>query len=242
MLRSTSGTVILLAGLGLLGIGCSDDGDDDQPSDPAAFELTSPAFDAGQALPLEYTCTGKNFPFSGSPPVDHTSPELTWTAGPANTQSYAIVFKDVTLTTGTPLNELGYHWAIYNIPASVRSLPRALASGNPIAAVAGAKQYSGPLFNDGYVGPCPSWGVAPGAPPLDPPATVVTDNYTFTVFAMPTATITAPAERPAPGADAPPISYVRDLDDYFLANAIGKTSLATTSNAQPAMFATPPAP
>jgi hypothetical protein len=35
---------------------------------------------------------------------------------------------------------------------------------------------------------------------------------------------------------------VRDLDTYFIANAIGTAQLATTSNAQPAMFATPPAP
>ena len=43
-------------------------------------------------------------------------------------------------------------------------------------------------------------------------------------------------------ANAPPISYVRDLDEYFIANAIATAKLAGTSDAQPAMFAPPPAP
>ncbi|WP_437981103.1 hypothetical protein [Sorangium sp. So ce117] len=177
------------------------------------------------------------------PPVDHTSPELNWTAGPDGTQSYAIVFKDVTLVTGSPPDERGYHWVIWNIPASVRSLPKKLASGNPITGVAGAKQYSDPLFNDGYVGPCPSWGVAPGSPLLDtdPPPTVKTDSYTFTVFALPTATFTEPAMRPAPAASEPPISWVKDIDSALIDQAIGTAVLDTTSDAQPAEFAVPPA-
>jgi phosphatidylethanolamine-binding protein (PEBP) family uncharacterized protein len=165
-------------------------------------------------------------------------PELKWTAGPAGTLSYAIVFKDVTLTTLTPINELGYHWAIWNIPPSVLSLPKGLPSGNPIAAVAGAEQYSGRLFNDGYIGPCPSWSVAPGSPLLgmDPAPTVSTDNYSFTVFALPTATFAEPAMRAA----ASGVTWVRDIDDALIAQAIGTAVLKATSDAQPAMFATPP--
>jgi len=242
MLVKLDKMVVLVLGLTSLAFACSDGDDGEKPQEmPADFDLTSSAFSDGQPLPLEYTCSGKSFPFSGMPPVDHTLPALSWTAGPAGTQSYAIVFKDVTLTTGTPINELGYHWAIWNIPPSVLSLPRGLPSGNPVAAVPGAKQYSGALFNDGYIGPCPSWSVAPGSPLLGstPPPAVSTDSYTFTVFAMPTAPITEPTMRPEPGADAPPMSYVRDLDEFFIANAIGSASLATTSDAQPAMFATP---
>ena len=239
---SRSSMSLLTFGVGLFAAatnGCSD-----EKSPATTFAITSAAFQDGQAIPDEYTCTGKTFPYSGSPPVDHTSPQLSWTAGPAGTMSYAIVFKDTTLTTATPINELGYHWAIYNIPTSVLSLAKGLPSGNPIAAVTGAKQYSGPLFNDGFVGPCPSWSVAPGSPLLgtDPAPTVSTDSYTFTVFAMPTATITEPTMRPAPATDAPPISYTKDLDDTLIANAIASAKLATTSSAQPAMFATPPAP
>jgi phosphatidylethanolamine-binding protein (PEBP) family uncharacterized protein len=177
------------------------------------------------------------------PPVDHTSPELSWTAGPAGTLSYAIVFRDVTLTTGDMIDERGYHWSIYDIPADVHSLPKALPSDNPIDEVPGAKQYSGELFNDGYIGPCPCWSVAPGSPLLgtDPPPMVHTDQYTMTVYAMPVATITEPEMRPAAGEGEPAISYVKDLDDYFAASSLGSAQLATHSDAQPAMFATPPA-
>jgi phosphatidylethanolamine-binding protein (PEBP) family uncharacterized protein len=242
MLRKLDRIALLALGISLFGTGCGDDdGDDDQG---AAFTLTSPAFSDGADMPDEYTCDGKNFPFSGMPPVDHTLPELNWTAGPEGTQSYAVVFKDVTLTTGDPINELGYHWAIWDIPPSVRSLPKALASGNPIAAVPGAVQSSGPLFNDGYIGPCPSWSVAPGSPLLTamPPPTVSTDSYTFTVFALPTATFSEPPRRPPPAMGAPPISYVRDLDDALIAASIGTAVLNAKSDAQPAMFQTPPAP
>ncbi len=240
MLSKVNGIAIKALGLGLLALGCSSD-DAEEPA--ATFTLTSPAISDGQAVPAEYTCVGKNFPFSGMPPVDHTSPELSWSAGPAGTQSYAIVFRDVTLTTGTTIDERGYHWAIWNIPASVRSLPRALPSGNPVATVTGAKQFSGALFNNGYVGPCPSWGVAPGSPLLgmDPAPVVKTDSYTFTVYALPTAAATEPAMRPAPAMGAPPISYVKDLDDAFIAQALGKAALGATSDAQPATFAPPPA-
>ena len=97
MLYKANGIAIKTLGLGLLALGCSSD---DAAEPGASFKLTSPALSDGQAVPADYTCVGKNFPFSGMPPVDHTSPELNWTAGPAGTQSYAIVFRDVTLTTG----------------------------------------------------------------------------------------------------------------------------------------------
>jgi len=232
---------LLVIGVGLTGVACSS-GDDDDAAAPT-FSITSPAFANGQPIPDEYTCVGKNFPYSGMPPQDHTSPELHWTKGPAATQSYAIVFRDMTLTTGATIDERGYHWAMYNIPTTTLSLPKGMPSGNPPPALPAAKQYSGGLFNDGFLGPCPSWGVAPGSPLLgmDPPPTVKNDSYTFTLYAMPMATITEPAMREPPAMGAPAVSYTKDLDDYFAANAIAKAELATTSNAQPLMFATPPA-
>ena len=237
-----NGISVLTMGLGVLASACGSDDEEEGSNEP--FAITSPAFADGQALPAEYTCDGKNFPYSGMPPVPHTSPQLNWTSGGANTQSYAVVFKDVTLTTATPVNELGYHWAIWNIPGSVRSLPKALGSGNPVPNLTGAQQVSGPLFDHGYIGPCPSWAVAPGAPPPAegaPAPTVSNDSYTFTVFAF-SSTLTAPAapvEVPTPSGMN--LSHVHALDDFFIANATAKVELRTTSNAQPAMFARPPA-
>jgi phosphatidylethanolamine-binding protein (PEBP) family uncharacterized protein len=229
---------------GLLSAACGseDEGGDGGGTTTPAIAISSPAFMSGATIPDEYTCIGKNFPYSGMPPVDHISPPLTWAAGPSNTQSYAIVFRDMTLTTGATIDERGYHWAIYNIPATVLSLPEALPSGNPIAAVPSAKQFSGANFNNGFVGPCPSWGVAPGSPLLgmDPAPTVKTDTYNFTVYALPTPTIVEPAMRPPAAMGAPAVSYVKDLDDYFAANKVALGKLETSSSAQPAMFQTPP--
>ncbi len=231
-------------GIGLLSTACGseDEGDDGGGSPTPTISITSSAFASGATIPDQFTCVGKNFPYSGMPPVDHHSPPLSWAAGPSNTQSYAIVFRDMTLTTGATIDERGYHWAIFNIPASVLSLPEGLPSGNPIAAVPSAEQFSGALFNNGFVGPCPSWGVAPGSPLLgmDPAPTVKTDTYNFTVYALPMATITEPPMRPPAEMGAPAVSYVKDLDDYLAANKIASGKLETTSSAQPAMFQTPP--
>lgn len=149
------------------------------------------------------------------------------------------MFKDVTLTGATPINELGYHWAIWNIPASVTTLPKGLPSGAATSGIPGATQFSGPLFGDGYVGPCPSWSIAPGGGNMPPTAS--NDSYTFTVFAFSTPTVTVP-EPPAAGTmgdSGMDLSYVHVLDDFFIANSSGTAVLRTTSDASPAMFVPP---
>ena len=59
-------------------------------------------------------------------PIDSTgiggsnkSPDLAWTAGPSGTQSYAIVFHDLTNVMN---NKPFVHWVMADIPASVREL------------------------------------------------------------------------------------------------------------------------
>lgn len=100
----------------------------------SAFNLTSPAFTQGQTIPAENTCAGAN-----------TSPELDWAAGPAATQSYAIIFTDKD-------NNLR-HWAIWDIPAATTSLPANLPKTSTLTMPAGAKQKS--YNGTGYAGPCP---------------------------------------------------------------------------------------
>src|SRR5687768_8281581 len=72
------------------------------------FTVSSTAFAEGAAIPAEHQCTvitgGQN-----------VSPPLSWSAGPAGTQSYAIVMKDTDISFN--------HWVIWDIPASVLSLP-----------------------------------------------------------------------------------------------------------------------
>lgn len=75
-----------------------------------------------------------------------TSPELTWTAGPAAAMAYAVVLTDKTN---------GYiHWVLWNIPVATRTLPAGLAETATLTMPAGARQVA--LSGNGYFGPCPS--------------------------------------------------------------------------------------
>lgn len=47
------------------------------------------------------------------------SPSISWTRGPAGTQSYALLMEGVDVVDGHPV----MHWVIYNIPSVVTTLP-----------------------------------------------------------------------------------------------------------------------
>lgn len=105
----------------------------------ASFTLTSTAYSEGGVIPNAHSCRGVN-----------TSPALSWTAGPSGTLSYAIVFTDI--TPGAVL----IHSAIWDIPASVTSLPEGVMKVAMPPVPAGAKQcrsYDPSVI--GYNGPCP---------------------------------------------------------------------------------------
>ena len=123
------------------------------------FAITSAAFAQGEPIPAEQQCTAISGGLNVSPP-------LTWTPGPAGTQSYAIVMKDV----GLPFT----HWVIWDIPSAVLNLPRGVENTFQPVNVTGAKQ--APLNANlvGYFGPCS-------------PTTV--NTYEFRVYAMPVATL-----------------------------------------------------
>ena len=115
------------------------------------MELTSPAFEPGGRIPREHTGEGENI-----------SPPLEWTRVPDGTRSFAIVCHD----PDAPLVSDGsygfVHWVLYNVPASVTSLP------------AGTPDYSSGLSGfgkDGYGGPMPPPGHG-------------THHYFFWLFAL----------------------------------------------------------
>jgi Raf kinase inhibitor-like YbhB/YbcL family protein len=132
--------------LGLLVVGCGSDpamapdaasGPDCTVDPVGPLSLTSPSFASCAAIPAVNGCAGAN-----------TSPPLAWTGAPAGTQSFAIVFTDLSISL--------VHWVIFDIPATSTALPaaveRAYAPGN----VAGAHQTTGYDGNTrGYLGPCP---------------------------------------------------------------------------------------
>ncbi|MBK6685777.1 MAG: YbhB/YbcL family Raf kinase inhibitor-like protein [Deltaproteobacteria bacterium] len=133
------------------------------------FVVTSTAFAEGGTVPLRYECGP---PLQG--PGDNISPNLTWTNGPAGTQSYAVVVRDTDARV-PQFPEGIIHWVIYNIPATVHTLPEGIPGAFTVAAPAGARQANiqGSGFF-GYFGPCSPTRV---------------NTYVWTVHAMPTVTV-----------------------------------------------------
>ncbi len=74
--------------------------------------LSSPAFTDLQLLPAKYGCAG------GS----NISFPLTWANAPAATQSFAVVVSDIDLRQARG-HVAPSHWVLWNIPATVTSLP-----------------------------------------------------------------------------------------------------------------------
>jgi Raf kinase inhibitor-like YbhB/YbcL family protein len=102
--------------------------------DGGAFALTSTSYTEGMTIPAVNTCAGVN-----------TSPPLAWTAGPAGTKSYTLIFTD--------RSNMLVHWALWDLPPTTMSLPAALPTGSPLAAYGGAQQVS--ISGAKYAGPCP---------------------------------------------------------------------------------------
>lgn len=100
------------------------------------FVLSSTQIAPGGVIPATFTCDGVN-----------VSPDLSWTAGPPGTLSYAMTFIDQ--------DNSFFHWTIWDIPTL------ALGQGVPNEALPsppgnGTKQivsYDDSTF--GYLGPCP---------------------------------------------------------------------------------------
>ena len=104
------------------------------------------------------------------------SPSLSWKNAPAATKSFAVTVYDPDAPTGSGW----WHWVIFNVPASVTSLPA--GAGNPETGQApkGAVQSRTDFGKPGYGGPCPPKGDRP-------------HRYVFTVYALKVGTIEADA-------------------------------------------------
>lgn len=101
-----------------------------------AFEITSPAFSAGQMIPAQYTCDGQDI-----------SPPLRWSDAPQGTQSFALIADDPDAPRGTWV-----HWVLFNLPAEAHELPERAALP------AGSQQGKNSGGRVGYGGPCPPSG------------------------------------------------------------------------------------
>lgn len=104
------------------------------------FELVSPAFAAGQAIPVRYTCDGEDI-----------SPPLRWGEPPEGTQSLALIMDDPDAPVGTFV-----HWVLFNLPATASELPEAVPSDAELAG--GGRHGQNSWKRLGYGGPCPPGG------------------------------------------------------------------------------------
>jgi len=81
---------------------------------PAKLVVLSPAFKAGADIPFENTQYKGNI-----------FPGLSWTAGPKETKSYAIIMQDGdAIRQGAPI----LHWTMVNIPATATKLDAAMTT------------------------------------------------------------------------------------------------------------------
>jgi phosphatidylethanolamine-binding protein (PEBP) family uncharacterized protein len=184
------------------------------------FQITSPAFENGGAIPDEHTCNGK--PFGSG-----TSPALAWANAPQHTKSFAIVFKDISLTEATPPDNRGFHNVIWDIQKNTNSLPAALPGTEFLDEPPTARQWSR-YSPYGYLGPCPNFD------PVNIP--IHTDTYSFTLYALDTKIV----DYPPPVMTIP--NYTKVMDDYLASIAIAKTELRGTAAAIPSAPPVPPGP
>ncbi len=105
----------------------------------AMITVTSTSFADGAEIPAKYT---------GGQGV---SPQLSWSGAPAGTMSYVLIMHDldVAIPAGNLTNDIT-HWVVWNMPASVTSLPE----GGPVPSDAHQLSMRGPQ----YMGPAPPAG------------------------------------------------------------------------------------
>ncbi len=195
------GTVASSGNAGVGGVvngGASNGGAGAGGSASGEFSLTSPDFSDGSAIPVAATCATTN-------PMP-AMPALNWSGVPAGTKSFALTFLD---DTRLPSPQ-GMHYAMWDIPAEVMSLPENLAAGSPpagVANLAGAKQKN--PFAARYLGPCPN--NTDGS----------SDTYAFTLYAL--------SQEQLPGSVTDVASVVSAIQ---AANPLGKAVLTGTSDAK----------
>lgn len=105
----------------------------------SSITVTSKAFASNAAIPVEYTCDGRDL-----------LPQITWSAPPEGTKSLALVVEDPDVTSG-----IFTHHLVYNLPADATSVTDGTDLG-AIGALVGVNDFG----NQRYNGPCPPKGEA----------------------------------------------------------------------------------
>ena len=105
------------------------------------MKIESTAFIENGMIPFLYTCDGQDI-----------SPELSWDAPPAGTQSLALIVDDPDAPDQTFV-----HWVLYDLPPEINQLPQAVGTESTLPS--GGVQGKNDFGNLGYGGPCPPTGI-----------------------------------------------------------------------------------
>ncbi|MEY3288980.1 MAG: hypothetical protein RLZZ419_1222 [Pseudomonadota bacterium] len=108
------------------------------------LNLKSPDFVHLGEIPKIFTCQG-----------DDSSPALSWTELPKNTKSLVLIVDDPDAPDPAAPKMTWVHWLLYNIPPTVRELPKAIAEND---LPSGIQQGKNDWKKTGYGGPCPPIG------------------------------------------------------------------------------------
>jgi Raf kinase inhibitor-like YbhB/YbcL family protein len=153
--------------------------------------LTSPVLKEGASIASEQVFAG--FGCKGG----NVSPALSWGGAPAGTKGFAVTMHDLDAPTGHGW----WHWLVFNIPASVDSLPKGAGDVKAGLMPKAAIQSRNDFGADGYGGPCP--------PPGNKP-----HRYQITVFALDVERLPK-----ATDASASPAQVESDIRSHTLATA-----------------------
>jgi Raf kinase inhibitor-like YbhB/YbcL family protein len=96
--------------------------------------VTSRSFSSNGTIPVDYTCDGTD-----------KSPQLTWSAAPSGTKSFAILVVDPDAVGGEFV-----HWVAFDLRADATSVPES-SDTTELGGVPGTNGFG----RTGYSGPCP---------------------------------------------------------------------------------------
>lgn len=109
-----------------------------------SFSISSPAFNVGQPIPMQYTCDDKDL-----------SPSLAWSNAPTGTKSFVLIVDDPDAPDPDAPKMTWVHWILYNLPAGSSGLPEAVSDEQlPTGTLQGTNSWG----RTGYGGPCPPIG------------------------------------------------------------------------------------
>jgi len=107
------------------------------------FTLSSSSYTHDGSIPARFTCDGED-----------VSPPLAWSGAPTGTKSFALILDDPDAPDPAAPRMTWVHWMLYDIPASVHSLPEGGSKHLPPGAREGLNDWK----QTGFRGPCPPMG------------------------------------------------------------------------------------